>query len=217
VAQLLVIGAAMGFQVTVTLYLQRALGYGPAAAGLGLLPTAAVIAVVSLGLSTRLIGRFGPRRPLLGGLVMIAVALAVLTQVPARAQYATWLLPALVLFGAGGGLTLPALAALGLADATDADAGVVSGLFNTTQQVGAAVGVALLTSLAAWRTGGGRSAQALTSGYHLAFAAGAALAAVSVVVAAVALRPRPSDRRPAAAPAVGQADLAACTARGGTA
>ncbi len=215
-AQLLVIGAAMGFQVTVTLYLQRALGYGPAAAGLGLLPAAAVIAAVSLGLSSRLAGRFGPRWPLLAGLVMITVALAVLTQVPARAQYATWLLPPLVVFGAGGGLTLPALAALGLADATDADAGVVSGLFNTTQQVGAAVGVALLTSLAAWRTGGGTSAQALTGGYHLAFAAGAVLAAVSVAVAAALLSPRRRPRPLAKLVARGTADLAPLRARPGS-
>jgi EmrB/QacA subfamily drug resistance transporter len=135
-AQLLVIGAAIGFQVTVTLYMQRALGYRPAASGLGLLPTAAVIAAVSLGLSARLTSRFGSRKLLLSGLVMIAAALAALTQIPAHAQYVTWLLPALVLFGAGGGLTLPAVAALGMADATDTDAGVISGMFNTAQQVG---------------------------------------------------------------------------------
>jgi EmrB/QacA subfamily drug resistance transporter len=208
-AQLLVIGAAIGFQVTVTLYMQRALGYGPAASGLGLLPTAAVIAAVSLGLSARLTSRFGSRKLLLSGLVMIAAALAALTQIPAHAQYVTWLLPALVLFGAGGGLTLPAVAALGMADATDTDAGVISGMFNTAQQVGGALGLALLTSLAAWRTGGGSSAQALTSGYHLAFAAGTGLAAASVAVAAVALRPgRPAGGgQPPAAPVAGHVDL----------
>jgi len=190
VAQLLVIGAAMGFQVVVTLYMQRALGYRPAAAGLGLVPTAAVIAVVSLGLSARLTARFGARRLLLAGLVMITLALAALTQVPAHAGYATWLLPPLLLFGAGGGLALPSLAALGMSGATDADAGVVSGLFNTTQQVGAAIGVALLTSLAARQAGGAASAQALTSGYQLAFATGAGLGAASIAVAAVTLRPR---------------------------
>jgi EmrB/QacA subfamily drug resistance transporter len=190
VAQLLVIGAAMGFQVIVTLYMQRALGYRPAAAGLGLVPTAAVIAVVSLGLSARLTARFGARRLLLAGLVMITLALAALTQVPAHAGYAAQLLPPLILFGAGGGLALPALAALGMSDATDADAGVVSGLFNTTQQVGAALGVALLTTLAARRAGGAASAQALTSGYHLAFAVGAGLALASMAVAGLALRPR---------------------------
>jgi EmrB/QacA subfamily drug resistance transporter len=187
--QLLVIGAAMGFQVIVTLYLQRALGFGPAAAGLGFAPTAVVIAVVSLGLSARLTARFGARGLLLAGLVMITAALALLTQVPAHADYATRLLPAFVLFGVGAGLTLPAVTALGMSGATDADAGVISGLFNTVQQVGGALGLATLTALAAARTGGGTSAQALTLGYHLALGAGAVLGGASIVVAAIALRP----------------------------
>jgi MFS family permease len=192
-AQLLVIGAAMGFQVIVTLYLQRALGFGPAAAGLGLAPTAVAIAVVSLGASARLTARFGARRLLLAGVVMITATLALLTQVPANAGYATRLLPLFVLFGIGGGLTLPAVTALGMSGATDADAGVISGLFNTVQQVGGALGLALLTALAASRTGAGTSAQALTSGYHLAWAAGAVLGGASAVVAAAVLRePRPS-------------------------
>jgi EmrB/QacA subfamily drug resistance transporter len=189
-AQLLIIGAAMGFQVIVILYMQRALGYDPAASGLGLTPTAAAIAVVSLGLSARLTARFGARRLLLAGLVMITAALALLTQVPSHAGYATHLLPLLVLFGVGGGLTLPAVTGLGMSGATDADAGVISGAFNTVQQVGGALGLAVLTSLAASRTGGGTSAQALTSGYHLAWAAGAVLGGASIAVAAIALRKR---------------------------
>jgi EmrB/QacA subfamily drug resistance transporter len=193
-AQLLIIGAAIGFQVTVTLYMQRALGFGAAAAGLGLAPAAGVIAVVSLGLSARLIARFGARRLLLAGLVMITAALALLSQVPAHAAYAADLLPVFVLFGIGGGLTLPAVTTLGMSGATDADAGVISGAFNTVQQAGGALGLATLTALAAARTGSGTSAQALTSGYHLAWAAGAILAGVSIAVAAVALR----EQRPSA-------------------
>jgi MFS family permease len=151
-----------------------------------------VIAVVSLGLSARLTARFGARRLLLAGLVMITAALAWLTRVPAYAAYLTDLLPAFVLFGVGGGLTLPAVTTLGMSGATDADAGVISGAFNTVQQVGGALGLALLTAIAASRTAGGTSAQALTSGYHLAWAAGAVLGGASVVVAAITLRePRP--------------------------
>jgi MFS family permease len=206
-AQLLVIGAAMGFQVTVTLYMQRALGYSPAAAGLGLVPASAMIAVVSLGLSARLTARFGARRLLVAGIAMITLPLAALSAIPAHAGYVTWLLPAMLVFGAGGGLTLPAVTTLGMVGATDADAGVISGMFNTAQRAGGALGVALLTSLAAWHTGDSVSAQALASGYRLAFGAGAALGAASVVVAAVTLRPRPPRRaesgvtrsRPAAA------------------
>jgi MFS family permease len=130
---------------------------------------------------------------------MITAALALLTQVPAHAGYATALLPLFTLFGIGGGLTLPAVTALGMSGATDADAGVISGAFNTVQQVGGALGLALLTALAAARTGSGTSAQALTSGYHLAWAAGAVLGAVSIVVAAVALRERKATAGVAAA------------------
>ena len=206
-AQLLIIGAAMGFQVIVTLYMQRALGFGPAAAGLGLAPAAAAIAVVSLGLSARLTARFGARRLLLAGLVMITATLALLTQVPAHAGYAAVLLPLFVLFGVGGGLTLPAVTALGMSGATDADAGVISGVFNTVQQVSGALGLALLTALAASRTGTGTSAQALTSGYHLAWTTGAVLGALSIAVTAIALR----ERRPPAA-AVPRTGPAAATA-----
>jgi EmrB/QacA subfamily drug resistance transporter len=194
-AQLLIIGAAMGFQVIVVLYMQRALGFSPAESGLGLFPTAVVIAIVSLGLSARLTSRFGARTLLVAGLVMITAALVLLTGVPAHAAYATRLLPLLTLFGIGGGLTLPAVTTLGMSGATDADAGVISGVFNTAQQVGGALGLAMLTTLAASRTGASQTAQALTNGYHLAWMAGAIFGAASIVVAVIALRPR--ARRPA--------------------
>jgi EmrB/QacA subfamily drug resistance transporter len=199
-AQGLVIAAAFGFQVLIALYLQRVLGYSPAAAGLGLLPTAVVIGTVSLGFSARLTGRFGERGVLLAGLALVVLALALLTRIPVHGSYLVHLLPALLVFGVGGGLTLPALATLGMSDATPADAGIVSGLFNTTQQVGAAIGVALLSTLAAGRSGqlqhsGLAAAAALTSGYRLAFAVGAALASAAFAVAATVLRARPECRR----------------------
>jgi len=94
------------------------------------------------------------------------------------------------------------LATLGMSASTPADAGVVSGLFNTTQQIGAAVGVALLSTLAASHSSrlhhqGVAVAAALTSGYRLAFAVGAALSAAALIVAAVLLRPRPARPAPA--------------------
>jgi len=201
-AQLLVIAAAFGFQVTITLFMQRVLGYGAAASGLGLLPTAAVIGAVSLGLSARIAARFGQRAMLLAGLVLIAAALALLTRVPVHASYPAHLLPALLIFGAGGGLTLPALASLGMSRATESDAGLASGLFNTTQQIGAALGVAVLSALAAAYTGGLHagtgSAAALAAGYRLAFATGTGLAVAAIIVAAALLWPR---TRPAPRPA----------------
>jgi EmrB/QacA subfamily drug resistance transporter len=198
-AQLLVIGAAFGFQVLITLYMQRVLGYGAADSGLGLLPTAVVIGAVSLGGSARLTARFGARAVLLTGLVLVATALARLTWLPVHGSYFADLLPALLLFGAGGGLTLPALATLGMSAASAEDAGRVSGLFNTSQQIGAAAGVALLSAIAAARTGHLLStreplAAALTGGYREAFGAGALLAVLALIVAAIVLRPRCSRR-----------------------
>jgi EmrB/QacA subfamily drug resistance transporter len=186
-AQLLVIAAAFGFQVMITLYMQRVLGYGAAASGLGLLPTAAVIGTIALGFSARIAARFGQRAMLLAGLGLITAGLALLTQVPVHASYPVYLLPPLLIFGAGGGLTLPALALIGMSSATEADAGLASGLFSTTQQIGAALGVAVLSTLAAARTHGQHASS--VAGYHLAFAVGAGLAAAAIVVAAATLWP----------------------------
>jgi EmrB/QacA subfamily drug resistance transporter len=204
-AQALVIAAAFGFQVLIVLYLQRVLHYSPAGAGLGLLPAALVIGMVSLGATARLTARFGERAVLLAGLALVAVALAGLTGLPAAGSYAVHVLAPVLAFGVGGGLMLPALAALGMSDATPADAGVVSGLFNTTQQVGAAIGVALLSTLAAGRSGqlsqaGLTTAAALTGGYRLAFAVGAGLAAAAFGVAATVLRPQRGGPQPAGDP-----------------
>jgi EmrB/QacA subfamily drug resistance transporter len=187
-AQLLVIGAAFGMQVLITLYMQRVLGYSPAASGLALVPTAAVIGAVSVGCSARLSTRFGARAVLLAGLALILTALALLSRLPADGRYLTDMLPALIVFGLGGGLTLPALVTLGMSGATQADAGLVSGLFNTSQQAGAAAGVALLSTVAA---AGADSllrdhrpaAIALTHGYRLAFVLGAALTGAAFLLA----------------------------------
>jgi predicted MFS family arabinose efflux permease len=206
-AQLLVIAAAFGFQVIITLYMQRVLGYGAAASGLGLLPTAVAIGTVSLGLSARIAARFGQRAMLLAGLVLIAAALALLTRLPVHASYPAHLLPAVLIFGIGGGLTLPALASLGMSGATDSDAGLASGLFNTTQQVGAALGVAMLSTLAAAQARSlhatsTSSAAALAAGYHLAFAIGTVLTVAAIIVAAAMLRRR-TVSAPRPAPAAG--------------
>jgi EmrB/QacA subfamily drug resistance transporter len=201
-AQLLVIAAAFGFQVMITLYMQRVLGYGAAASGLGLLPAAIAIGTVALGLSARLAARFGLRVMLLVGLALITGGLAMLTQVPVHASYPAQLLPALLIFGAGGGLCLPALTSLAMSGATQGDAGLASGLFNTTQQIGAALGVAVLSTLAAAHTrslhaADASSSAALADGYRLAFATGAGLAGAAIVVAAAMLWP--SRRRAALA------------------
>jgi EmrB/QacA subfamily drug resistance transporter len=197
--QALTVAAAFGFQVLIPQYMQRVLGYGAAEAGLGMLPAAVAIGALSVGLSARLIARLGPRTLLMAGLAPIAVGFALLTGLPVAGSYPVHLLPTMLLVG-GFGLAFPAMIALAMSGASAADAGVASGLVNTTQQVGAALGVAVLSTLAASRTGhllaaGRPAADALTGGYHVAFGTAAGLAAAALVLAAVVLRPaRP--RRP---------------------
>lgn len=190
--QVLMVAALFSFQVLVALHLQKVLGYGAAATGLAMLPAAAVIGAVSLGVSARLNARFGERNVLLAGLVMLIGVLGLLTRVPVQANYVVDLLPVMLL-AAGFGLALPALTTLGMSEAGEEDAGLASGLFNTTQQIGMALGVAVLSTLAASRTesllasGSGR-AEALTGGYRLAFAVGTGLLVAALVVASTVLR-----------------------------
>jgi hypothetical protein len=129
---------------------------------------------------------------LLAGLALLVAALGLLTRLPVHADYVVHLLPTMLLAG-GFGLAISALTALGMSDAGPSDSGVVSGLFNTTQQVGGALGVAVLSTLATARTkdlltAGHSSASALTSGYHLAFGIGAGLIVTAFVLAATVLR-----------------------------
>ncbi|MFJ7068855.1 MFS transporter [Streptomyces sp. NPDC101115] len=207
--QMLMVAALFSFQILVALYLQKVLGYGAAETGLAMLPAAAVIGTVSLGLSARLVARFGERNVLLTGLVLLVGVLGLLARVPVRASYAVDLLPVMLL-AAGFGLALPALTSLAMSGAREEDAGLASGLFNTTQQIGMALGVAVLSTLAAARTESltatGRSAaEALTGGYHLAFAVGAGLLVAAFAVAFALLRtprkaapqgPESEQRRP---------------------
>ena len=198
--QVLMVSALFGFQILIAMYMQNVLGYGAAGTGLAMLPAAVMIAIVSLGLSARLIARIGERRALLAGLALLVAALGLLTRLPVHAGYTVHLLPTMLLVG-GFGLAISALTALGMSDAGPADAGVVSGLFNTTQQVGGALGVAVLSTLATARTetlrAGGRSAgSALTGGYDLAFGIGAGVLAAAFILAIAMLRPPKSGARP---------------------
>ncbi|MEU7794321.1 MFS transporter [Micromonospora tulbaghiae] len=204
VVQILTVAATFAFQVLVTLYLQQVLGYDATRTGLALLPAAVVIGAVSLGVSARLNARFGERVVLIAGLVLLAAMFALLARVPVDGRYLRDVLPVMLLAG-GFGLVLPALTALGMSAARPDDAGLASGLFNTTQQIGMAFGVAVLSTLAAARTAGRVAlgddrATALTSGFHLAFAIGGGLLVVAVVLAYALLRPRTTER--AGAPAL---------------
>ncbi|MFI1282957.1 MFS transporter [Streptomyces sp. NPDC020858] len=208
--QMLMVAALFSFQILVALYLQNVLGYSASGTGLAMLPAAVVIGVVSLTVSARLIARFGERKVLLTGLVLLVGVLGLLTRVPGRAEeanYVTDLLPVMLL-AAGFGLALPALTSLGMSGAKEEDAGLASGLFNTTQQIGMALGVAVLSTLAASRTesltaAGRPVSEALTGGYHLAFAVGAGLLLAALAVAFTVLR-RPQDAPVATAATAGR-------------
>lgn len=195
--QMLMVAALFSFQVLVALYLQRVQGYGAAETGLAMLPAALSIGAVSLGVSARLNARFGERAVLLAGLGLLTAGLGLLTRLPVHADYVTDLLPVMLL-AAGFGLALPALTTLGMSGAGERDAGLASGLFNTTQQIGMALGVAVLSTLAASRTesltaAGRTPAESLTGGYHLAFTVGAVLLLTATALAAALLR-RPRAR-----------------------
>ncbi|MEU1749212.1 MFS transporter [Micromonospora arida] len=186
--QFLMVCAYFGFQFLLAVELQLVLGLDAAATGWAFLPTPVVIAVVSLGLAGRLIARFGARMVLLVGLGLATVGFLLLARLPADGAYVVDVLPAMLIFGVAGGLTLPAVTTLAMAGATDTDAGLASGLANTTQQVGGAVGLAALATLAATRSDGLRAAgwaetAALAGGYRTAFAVAAGLVAAAWLVA----------------------------------
>ncbi|WP_280346049.1 DHA2 family efflux MFS transporter permease subunit [Nocardia neocaledoniensis] len=192
VVQMLTLSAMFAFQIIVALYLQKVLGYNASQTGLAMLPAAVAIGGVSLFVSARLITRFGGRAVLVAGLVLLLAGMLWLTRLPVRADYVADLLPMMVAI-AGGGLVLPALTGLGMSGAAADDAGLASGLFNTSQQVGMAIGVAVLSTLAASRTtadlaAGVSEAAALTSGYRLAFTVAAGLLAAALLVSLTVLR-----------------------------
>jgi EmrB/QacA subfamily drug resistance transporter len=177
-----------------SLYLQRVLGYDALHIGLGFLPTTLVMGLLSVRYSEKLVTRFGPRRPLIAGLVLVVAGLALFTQAPVDGSYLVHVLPVMILLGFGGGVCFPALMGLAMADTSSEDAGLASGLISTTAEVGAALGLAVLATLSSTRsetlTAAGKStAVALTGGYHLAFAIAGVIVAISVVIACTVMHP----------------------------
>ncbi len=178
------------------LYLRKVLGYSPLQIGLAFLPTTLVMGTLSLRYSERLITRFGPRSILIPGLTLVLVGLAWFVRVPAHGNYLVDVVPTMVLMGAGVGVSFPALMTLAMSGATQEDAGLASGLVNTTVQVGAALGLAVLVTLASTRTNHllaehHSTVSALTGGYRLGFEIAVGLIAVAVAIAAAVLRPAP--------------------------
>ena len=187
--------------VLLALYLQSVAGYSAVETGLAYLPGPIVIAVISLGFSARLMTRFGGRTVLLAGLAFTVAALLLLARLPVNATYAVDVLPAVVLLGAGAGLALPAVIGLAMSGATPSDSGLASGLLTTTQQIGGALGVAVLATLASTRTqsllaDSKSAAAALTGGYHLSFGVAAGLLVAGFLLAATVLRSPKTPSQP---------------------
>jgi EmrB/QacA subfamily drug resistance transporter len=175
------------------LYVQRVLGYDALETGLAFLPVTIVMGVLSLRYCDRLVMRFGARRLQFPGLGLMAMGLLWFSRAPVDGAYLVHVFPVMLLLGAGAGLSFPPLMTLAMSGATPSDAGLASGLINTTAQVGGALGLAVLATLSASRTAalgtsGESGAEALVGGYHLAFWIAAGLVAAAIVVAATVLR-----------------------------
>jgi EmrB/QacA subfamily drug resistance transporter len=198
--QMLMVAGLFGMFFLSVLYLQRVLGYDAVETGLAFLPVSGLIGVLSLGFSARLNLRFGARATLLPGLVLLVAGLLLFARAPVDGGYVVDLLPAMVLFGIGAGLAFPSLTTLAMSGATRSDSGLASGLINTSLQVGGALGLAILATLATDRTDslladGDSTASALTGGYHLAFVVAAGLVVAAIGLALAVLR---SEARAAA-------------------
>jgi EmrB/QacA subfamily drug resistance transporter len=192
VMALLVVGM-FGLFFLGALYLQLILGYDPLEVGLAFLPATLVMGTLSLRFTDKLNMRFGPRAMLITGLFFLVAAMLLFARAPVDGNYLTDLLPLMLIFGFGAGVSFPALMMLAMSGATPSDAGLASGLVNTTGQVGGAIGLALLATISTERTqslldDGESAAAALNGGFHLAYLIGAALAAAALVAAVTVLR-----------------------------
>ena len=177
-----------------TLYLQLVLHYSPLQVGLAFLPANLIMGAFSVGISARLVGRFGIRRPLSAGLLLAAAGLLLLARAPVGGHFAPDVLPAIVLLGIGTGMAFNPVMLAAVGDADPGESGLASGVLNTSLMMGGALGLAVLASVAASRTHhllAARAGQlsALTGGYHAAFLVGALFAAVAALLSAALLHP----------------------------
>ena len=175
------------------LYMQRVLGYSPMQVGLAFLPANIVMALLSLGLSAKIVTRFGLRRPLAAGLLLAAVGLALFARLPLNGVFLVDILPGMLLLGLGAGVALNPLLLAAMSDVRESDSGLASGVVNTAFMMGGALGLAVLASIAAARTDaalaqGIASAAALNTGYRAALVVGAVFAAAAALIGAAFIR-----------------------------
>ncbi|HYT52613.1 MAG TPA: MFS transporter [Gaiellaceae bacterium] len=175
------------------LYLQLVLGYSPLQVGLGFLPANLIMGAFSLGLSAKLVMRYGIRTPLATGLLLAAAGLALFVRAPVDGTFAIDVLPSMILLGFGAGMALNPVLLAAMSDVKPEESGLASGVVNTAFMMGGALGLAILASLAAshsdsLRASGDSHLAALTGGYHVAFLVGAIFALAAAALGAVLLR-----------------------------
>ena len=188
------------------LYLQQVLGYKPLQVGLAFLPACLIMAAFSVGLSAKLVMRYGVRSPMATGLVLAAIGLALLVRAPVDGAYAVDVLPSMILLGFGAGMAFNPVLMAAMSDVAPTEAGLASGIVNTSFMMGGALGLAVLASVADRRTAslrasGDSALVALNGGYHVAFVIGAAFAIGAATIGARSAPPRracPGTRRRAA-------------------
>jgi len=192
------------------LYLQLVLGYSPLQVGLSFLPANLIMGAFSIGLSAKLVMRFGFRKPLATGLLLAAAGLLLFVRAPVDGTFAVDVLPSMILLGFGAGIAFNPVLLAAMSDVEPSESGLASGLVNTSFMMGGALGLAVLASIAASRShslrvGGAGELSALTGGYHVAFLVGAAFAAAAAVIGGTLLR----ETQPAGAHEAGRAATAA--------
>ena len=192
------------------LYLQLVLGYSPLWVGLSFLPANLIMGAFSIGLSAKLVMRFGIRKPLATGLLLASVGLLLFVRAPVDGSFVVDVLPSMILIGIGAGMAFNPVLLAAMGDVEPSEAGLASGLVNTSFMMGGALGLAVLASIAASRThslrvGGAGELSALTGGYHLAFLVGAAFAALAAVLGGTLLREAQPAAEPEVAPAAAPA------------
>jgi predicted MFS family arabinose efflux permease len=172
------------------LYLQLVLGRGPMEVGLAFLPSNLIMAICSLGISAKLVMRFGIRGPLTVGLLLAAGGLLLFARAPLVGSVWIDVVPAMSLLGIGAGIAFNPLLLAAMNDVPTSDSGLASGMVNTSFMMGGALGLAVLASVAAARTQqvtamGMDAIEALNAGYHLAFGAGACFVIVAALIGAL--------------------------------
>jgi EmrB/QacA subfamily drug resistance transporter len=200
-------GAMFAWFFMTALYLQLVLGYSPLQIGLAFLPGNLIMGALSIGLSAKLVMRYGIRKPMATGLLLASAGLLLLVRAPVEGNFVTDVLPSMILLGLGAGMAFNPVLLAAMGDVDPAEAGLASGVVNTSFMMGGAVGLAVLASAAASRTStlvdaGHSEVAALTGGYHVAFLLGAVFAAAAAVIGATLIRENAPATEAHAEPAV---------------